>query len=82
MGRYNSDIAVIIRGNGAISLRSRSVNVQRVASMLGGGGHPRASGAKINLPLWIKLVSRLYPKIVSWHVARVVYKTALKASVC
>jgi len=82
LGRYNSDIAVIIRGNGAISLRSRSVNVQRVASMLGGGGHPRASGAKINLPLWIKLVSRLYPKIVSWHVARVVYKTALKASVC
>ncbi len=82
IGRYMADIAVILRPNGGLSLRSRSVDVQVVASRLGGGGHPRAAGAKIRIPLWARLAAAIYPRILSWYASRLVYKTAREAGVC
>ncbi|BAN89565.1 DHH family phosphoesterase [Aeropyrum camini] len=70
--RYAADIAVIVRSDGGLSLRSRKINVQPIARALGGGGHPKAAGAKIEIPLLIKLGSRLYPKILSLYTARLV----------
>ncbi|GBF09616.1 conserved hypothetical protein [Aeropyrum pernix] len=75
--RYNADIAIIVRSDGGLSLRSRMVNVQPIARELGGGGHPKAAGAKIEVPLLVRLASRLYPKILSLYAARLV---AAKAS--
>ena len=69
LSRFNADVAVIVRENGAISLRSRSVDVQRIASLLGGGGHPRASGAKLRLPFWVRILYRFYPKALSRYAA-------------
>lgn len=70
--RYNSDVAGIVRRDGGLSLRSRRVNVQEVAKALGGGGHPAAAGAKINVPLLVKLASILYPKAMSWYAYKVI----------
>jgi len=72
LSRYDSDIAAIVRGDGGLSLRSRSVNVQVIAKALGGGGHPAAAGAKISLPLPIRLLGILYPKLISWYTFRVI----------
>ncbi|MEB3860762.1 MAG: DHHA1 domain-containing protein [Desulfurococcales archaeon] len=82
LARYQADIAVIVRSNGGLSLRSRDVNVQPVASRLGGGGHPRASGARIEIPLYVRLASRIYPRALSWYAARIVYKAAMESGVC
>ncbi len=65
LSRFNADIAVIGRENGAMSLRSRNFDVQKVASFLGGGGHPRAAGAKIKVPFIIRFLSKFYPKLLS-----------------
>lgn len=64
IARYDADIAVILRPWGGISLRSRTVDVRKIAVELGGGGHPKASGAP--LPgSWIrKLIAVFYPKIL------------------
>ncbi len=64
LGRYRVDIVVIIRtwGNG-ISLRSQNVDVSRIARKIGGGGHPRAAGAALNMPLIYRLISIFWPKI-------------------
>jgi len=82
LSRYNAHIAVIARPNGAISLRSRDVDVQAVAKRLGGGGHPRASGAKIGLPLYVRLLRLLSPRIASRYVASVVLRASLEEGVC
>ncbi|MEM1603037.1 MAG: DHHA1 domain-containing protein [Zestosphaera sp.] len=44
MSRYGADVAVICR-RGSVSLRSKSIDVRKVALSMGGGGHPRAAGA-------------------------------------
>ena len=82
LGRYSADIAVIIRPNGGISLRSRRVNVQRIASSLGGGVHPRASGAKVDIPLIYMIRSRIYPRMVSRYIARIVAREAGRLGSC
>ncbi len=74
--RYKADIAAIVRPNGVISLRSRKVNVQRIAVKLGGGGHPRAAGAKIRIPLLVRLLGRLTPKIITLYTAIIVARAA------
>ncbi len=81
-GRYSPDIAVIVRSNGGVSLRSRRVNVQIVASRLGGGGHPVAAGARVGLPLYVRMLSLLFPRYASRYVARLVRRVALDAGVC
>ena len=68
LSRFKADIAVIVRGNGAVSLRSRSFDVSILAQKLGGGGHPRAAGAKVGIPLILKLISLIYPKAVSSYI--------------
>ncbi|WP_460123227.1 DHH family phosphoesterase [Stetteria hydrogenophila] len=80
--RFQADIAVIARPNGAISLRSRRVNVERIASMLGGGGHPRAAGARLRLPLHVRLLRILWPPLESSYVASAVLRAAEAAGVC
>ncbi|MDM7274559.1 MAG: DHHA1 domain-containing protein [Thermoprotei archaeon] len=70
--RYGAHIAGIIRPNGGLSLRSKTVNVQAIAVKLGGGGHYRAAGARINMPVWVKTLSKIYPKIASWYAAKTV----------
>lgn len=82
LSRYNSDIAVIVRNNGGLSLRSRSVNVQIIASALGGGGHPRAAGAKLNIPLIARLLGKVWRKSIPRYAARLVLKTAEDTGVC
>ncbi len=70
--RYEAHIAGILRPNGGLSLRSKTVNVQAIAAKLGGGGHYRAAGAKIDIPLWVKTLSKIYPKIASRHAAKTI----------
>ncbi len=82
ISRFNADIAVIIRSNGGLSLRSRRINVQKIALELGGGGHPRAAGARILIPLYAKLLGRLTKKIITRTAARRVLKTAEALGVC
>jgi oligoribonuclease NrnB/cAMP/cGMP phosphodiesterase (DHH superfamily) len=82
LSRFNADIAVVVRRNGAISLRSRAVDVQVVARALGGGGHPRASGAKVRIPLLVKLLSLFSPRVLSRYAARLVRDTALREGAC
>lgn len=72
LSRYDSDVAGIVRGDGGLSLRSRRVNVQVIAKLLGGGGHPAAAGAKIGIPLPIRLLGLVYPRAVSWYAFRVI----------
>lgn len=83
LSRYNAKIAVIVRPNGGLSLRSRDVDVQKVALRLGGGGHPRAAGARIRLPLWVRLARILLGgRIVSRYAAGKVARAALESGVC
>ncbi|MCE4603388.1 MAG: DHHA1 domain-containing protein [Aeropyrum sp.] len=74
LSRYNADIALILRNDGGLSLRSRRVNVQVVARALGGGGHPRASGAKLKMPLLVRIGSKIYPKLASIYASQTVSK--------
>ncbi len=83
LSRYNADIAVIIRDNGGLSLRSKRVDVQKIALRLGGGGHPRAAGAKIKIPFLVELGMKLLgPRILSRYAARLVRRVALSEGVC
>jgi len=82
LSRYQADIAVIVRSNGGISLRSRRVNVQLIARELGGGGHPRAAGARIRLPLWVRLGRIITPKILTRHVAKRILAVAEGGEAC
>ncbi len=55
LSRFNADIAVICKPN-SVSLRSKGFNVRELAKALGGGGHPRASGAKLDPPMYLRLL--------------------------
>jgi len=80
--RYQADIAVIVRPNGGISLRSKSRDVQVIAKAMGGGGHPRAAGARISFPLWVKILQYIYPRAYSRYAAGLVYKIAVETRSC
>ncbi|MCE4625025.1 MAG: DHHA1 domain-containing protein [Desulfurococcales archaeon] len=83
LSRHNADIAVIVRDNGGISLRSRRVDVQVVAKALGGGGHPRAAGARIKIGVITRLASYLLGrKRLAAKAAKMVRRKALKLGVC
>ncbi len=73
MSRFRADVAVICR-KGSVSLRSYSLDVRSVAKALGGGGHPRASGARLNPPLLIRFLSLLGVKSLHlrWCVNKVI----------
>ncbi len=78
MSRYNGDIAAIPVVGRGISLRSREVDVRRIAVKLGGGGHPRASGAPIPASWWRRLLARIYPGLILNSVARALRETVLE----
>jgi len=77
MGRFNADIVVVASSDGKLSFRSNGVNVRDIAVALGGGGHPTASGAKINVPWSIRILSRFSRTIFLNYVAsRIVEKAS------
>ncbi|RUM46956.1 MAG: hypothetical protein DSY37_03995 [Hyperthermus sp.] len=77
--RFNADIAVIVRRRGrGLSLRSIRVDVRRIAYVLGGGGHPRAAGAPLSMPLHYRIVSLVYPRIRLFYASKVIAR-ALEA---
>jgi len=82
LSRFNADVAVVARRNGALSLRSESVDVQVIARALGGGGHPRASGAKIRVPVVIRFLSLFSPRLLSRYVANRIRNVALREGAC
>ena len=60
---FNLDFAVVIYANDRLSFYGRkesNINLVPLANALGGGGHPTACGAKINLSLKSKLLSKLF----------------------
>lgn len=72
MARHNADIAVIASKDGKLSFRSSKYNVRDLALALGGGGHLKASGAKVSVPLHISVLSRLTKKPLLEYVADIV----------
>jgi len=73
--RFGADFAVIVRKRGrGMSFRSRSVNVREIAYQLGGGGHPRAAGAPLQLPLMYRLLALLYPRARLLYARKLVEK--------
>ena len=72
LSRFAADVALICKYK-SISLRSKNFNVREVAKALGGGGHPQASGAKAEPPLWRLTVALIgYKKpLLNWCVSRV-----------
>jgi oligoribonuclease NrnB/cAMP/cGMP phosphodiesterase (DHH superfamily) len=82
LSRTNADIASIVKENGSISLRSKRVNVQRIAYNLGGGGHPRAAGAKIDLSFLDRLLLKVYTRGFLKRINRKILDIALSENVC
>ncbi|AFZ69806.1 putative DHD superfamily phosphohydrolase [Caldisphaera lagunensis DSM 15908] len=87
LSRSNSDIAVIIKKKGfnlvSLSLRSRDkANVQLIAKSLGGGGHPKASGASMNIPLYVSLISLFDKSFLIKYVIKNIYSLALNNNSC
>jgi len=72
IGRYDADVAVIASKDGKLSLRSRRYNVRDLAYKLGGGGHPQASGCKIDIPWKIRLKGVLEGKAVLEYITKVI----------
>ncbi|MEB3772798.1 MAG: DHHA1 domain-containing protein [Desulfurococcales archaeon] len=82
LSRTNADIACIVKENGSISLRSKKVNVQRIAYNLGGGGHPKAAGAKVELSFLDRLLLKVYTRGFLKRVNRKILDIALSENVC
>lgn len=76
MGVAKADVAVVIDKSGKISLRSRGVNIRDLAVALGGGGHAQAAGAKIDVPLSIRIAGVLRSKALVEYVVRVLIEYA------
>ncbi len=64
LSRFQADVTAIPVVGRGISFRSREIDVRRIAVRLGGGGHPRASGAPIPAGFIRRLLARLYPKLI------------------
>ncbi len=69
--RYQADLVVVIHKRG-LSFRSETVNVQMLAKYLGGGGHLRAAGAPLRLPLLWRIAAFFYPRLRLRYAARLV----------
>ncbi len=69
LSKTNSDLAVIIKHDGSISLRSRNGMARKIAVCMGGGGHPNASGARISPSLPSKLIWWI-PILRKWWLKR------------
>ncbi len=87
VSRYKASMGAMVKRRGlsrvSLSLRSRgSANVQVIAKALGGGGHPRAAGAAMNVPLIVYLLSYVYPRVLTAYVARRVSELAASLGAC
>ncbi|MCE4614942.1 MAG: DHHA1 domain-containing protein [Desulfurococcales archaeon] len=82
LSRFNVDMACIAKSNGSLSLRSRKVDVQKVALALGGGGHSRAAGAKIDLSTIDVLLFNFYPRLFLRRIGRKILKIAESSQAC
>lgn len=71
LGRYGVDIVAIVSDDGKVSLRSSSMNIRDLAVKLGGGGHPRAAGFKIDIPWRVKVRRLIDKRAVSRYVLSV-----------
>jgi oligoribonuclease NrnB/cAMP/cGMP phosphodiesterase (DHH superfamily) len=72
MSRVNADVVVVCK-EGSLSIRSNELNIRELAVRLGGGGHPKAAGAPLKLPLLHKLLLRIgLKKYVLKYCAKVV----------
>jgi len=85
--RSNANVSVMIKrrdfGRVSLSLRSRgSANVQVIAKSLGGGGHPKASGASLRVNALIYLLSYLAPRLLTGYVSRKVAEIAVRLGAC
>lgn len=56
IGKLGLDLAVVVKPDGSVSFRSRRGIARKYALCFGGGGHPNASGGKVNLSLIYKLL--------------------------
>lgn len=72
MGRRQADVVVLVSSDGKLSFRSREVDVRKIALKLGGGGHLYASGAKVSVPWWIKVLSRVNKGVLLRYIASLV----------
>lgn len=71
LSRLGADVVGIVKSNGnGISLRSLGVDVRRIAVAMGGGGHPRAAGAPLNMNLLWRILSKLYPRLKLRYASR------------
>lgn len=83
LDRYSGDVAVIVRRKGrGISLRSRGINVREIAVRLGGGGHPRAAGAPLEMPLHYRLLAFFWPKAGLYYAKRLVEQAVEELGGC
>jgi len=76
MARYGVDVVAITSLDGKISLRSKKYNVRELAVALGGGGHARASGAKVHIPLSTRLKQVINKRAVVEYIAKVILDKA------
>ena len=74
MGRFNTNIIAVVSSNGKVSFRGMGVNVRDIAVKLGGGGHLYASGAKIRIPWYIRILSRLRRDLLLVYVASIIIR--------
>ncbi len=72
MGRTGAEVVVVASRDGKLSFRSRGYNVRELAVKLGGGGHPRASGAKIRIPFKVRLMGLWRPEYYLEYIHRVI----------
>ncbi len=72
MGRTGADIVGIVDRTGKLSLRSRRVNIRDLAVRLGGGGHPRAAGALVKMPLLKRLIALFKPLTIVEYTLKVI----------
>ena len=79
----NADIVTIINMEScSLSLRSRRVNVQKIAKALGGGGHPQAAGARLRLGIIRCSLLRLGIDIGIIKLVKELLKRAICSSTC
>ena len=80
--RLGVDFVVLVRTRGqGMSFRSRRIDVRSIAYELGGGGHPRAAGARLPMPFYARLLSRIVPRVRLAYARRAV-KEALRRVGC
>lgn len=72
LSKTGADVVAITRGFRSVSLRSKRVDVRRIALELGGGGHPAAAGAPLRPGLLHRVLGFLVPAVIErWAERRI-----------